>query len=103
MSPRRMETNTRRCRMTTNAARSKKQHRARAKAGPRKGGGPAWWMIAVGVLAAIAVLAAIYVANRPKTSAGSYRYAVGTPGPGLPAPNFQLPSADGSTVDLQSL
>jgi peroxiredoxin Q/BCP len=60
-------------------------------------------LIAAGVLAVIALLGVIYLANRPKTAAGSYRYDVGTPGPGEPAPEFTLPSSDGSTVDLQSL
>ncbi len=89
--------------MSTTTSRSKKGRNARGRSGPPKSGRPARWLIAAGVLIAIALLGAIYLANRPKTTAGSYRYDVGTPGPGEPAPEFTLPSSNGSTVDLRSL
>ena len=91
--------------MTTNTARSKKRPPARArgekKSTPQRS--QSWLLVGLGVLVAIGVLVAVYTANRPKTTAGSYRYDVGSPGPGQRAPDFALQAADGSTVTLSSL
>lgn len=58
------------------------------------------------IVAAVAVLGAIYLFNRPSGgsgSAGDYSYAVGRPGPGEQAPSFQLPSSNGDPFDLSSV
>lgn len=62
-------------------------------------------MVAAGVIAAVAGLFLIYQGSanpKPTTNAeaASTTYDVGSPGLGDPAPEFALPSTDGSTVKL---
>ena len=67
---------------------------------PGRTGGFLKATLAVG--AAIGVLAAIFVANRPsgETKAGEFRFEVGSPGPGDMAPAFRLPSTQGANWEL---
>jgi peroxiredoxin len=70
--------------------------------------------VALGLGVAVAVLAAIFVASSggggrsgqtaggPGT-AGKFKFAVGTPGPGAKAPQVHLQATDGSTFDLSRL
>jgi peroxiredoxin len=61
--------------------------------------------IAVIVGLAVVALAAVYWLNRPAgggSAAGSYAFAVGSPGPGELAPPIQLASTQGGTFDLAS-
>lgn len=58
------------------------------------------------VLAVVALFAIFVVSNGPKdtnSAAGQYRFAVGDPGPGQPAPPIVLPSTAGGNFDLASL
>ena len=92
--------------MSTSATEPKKKPPARGRGGSRRR--PQTRMrtglvVGLGVIVALGVLLVVYLANQPKTVAGSYVYEVGTPGPGQPAPDFTLEAADGSAVDLASL
>jgi len=65
------------------------------------------WFVAAAGIGAIAVLFAIYAGNRHSPAApagaggnGNGRFQVGQPGPGVAAPEIQLPSTDGTTFDL---
>jgi len=65
-------------------------------------------LLAAGVVVlAVVALFAVYVASNGSERAsnpaeGQYRFAVGDPGPGQPAPPIVLPSTDGGTFDLAS-
>lgn len=62
---------------------------------------------------AIVILAAVYFSNSKRgeavpenkgaVPAGQFRFDVGRPGPGAPAPPIRLPSTEGGIFDLQSL
>ena len=70
---------------------------------PTKSGSSTLWTIAI-VGFVIVVLGAVYLADRPGSSAGGdYRFDVGDPGPGLAAPDISLPSTAGGTFDLGSM
>src|SRR5437899_619006 len=68
------------------------------------------WLIVAGVVVGALVVAGLYViyhtANRTDTgsqSGSGFRYSVGQPGPGAPAPSFRLASIAGGSLDLASL
>lgn len=60
-----------------------------------------------GVVLAVVALFAIFVASNgsknTNSAGGQYRFAVGDPGPGQPAPPIVLPSTAGGNFDLASL
>lgn len=65
--------------------------------------------IAGGLVAAVAILAVVFALSNSGSSsssgtaeAGQYKFAVGTPGPGEPAPLLNLPSTQGGNFDLAS-
>jgi peroxiredoxin len=91
---------------TKNARRSpkKKTRGAQGRRGqPAKRSSSSLWVVA-GIAVAVVVLGAVYVANRPASSGGgSYRFDVGSPGPGSAAPDVKLQSTTGGTFDLSSM
>lgn len=63
------------------------------------------WVAAV-VAVALAGLLGIYLASgdsHPEPGAGAYRFQVGQPGPGQPAPDIELAATNGTTFDLAAL
>ena len=68
----------------------------------RSGTGGRWIVAGVGV--AIVALGVVYLTSRGGSApGGKYPFQVGVPGPGLTAPEIQLPSTTGSTFDLASM
>lgn len=60
-------------------------------------------VIALAVVALFAVYSASNGSNKTNLAGGQYRFAVGDPGPGQPAPPIVLPSTAGGNFDLASL
>lgn len=57
--------------------------------------------LGVGLLVVVGILFAVFSSHNSGASrAGSYPYAIGSPGPGSPAPNIHLTSTAGGSFDL---
>ncbi len=95
--------------MSDTRAKARRPSGNRAKSRSSRGSSVALWTGVV-VLAAIAVLAAIFVSSQSTAPTatdggaagtdGRYPYVVGDPGPGNEAPDFALPATTGATVSL---
>ena len=89
--------------------KSKSRKKPQSKSGKRTSSFNTGTKVLVIIIMAGIVLAAIfYFSNSFQGPTGENslvggNYKVGKPGPGIEAPNIQLPSTDGSTFDLTSL